>query len=53
MSIDVSYNHKSDFGNSWSTGSQRFRTETEFVAWMQKTVAQYGAVLITEYKLLG
>ncbi len=48
--LHVAYNHKSDFGNAWSTGSQRFRNEVEFSKWLSESIAQYGAVLVTEYR---
>lgn len=49
--IEVFYNHKSDFANSWITGSQRFRDNEEMAQWLRDKVAKYGPVLVTNIEV--
>lgn len=50
--IEVTYNHQSDFGPGWSTGSTRMY-QHELVDWLRERLEAGKPVLITSISLVG
>lgn len=47
--IEIYYNHTSDLGPGWVSGSRRFQTNDEVVDWIKGFLDNGKEILITAY----